>query len=307
MRASAPFRWFFNQPYLLLSLTSLFWAGNAIVGRAVAESFPPATLAQLRWTGAALIILPFALPYLKRDWPEIRRHWKLLTLMSFTGITVFNTLQYAALAYTTALNVLLLQATMPLLIAAASFAINRERLSWAQAGGIAVSLMGVVAIVTGGDPRLLLQLRINPGDAIFVFALGVYTIYMALLRRRPRIHWLSFLAVTVTWGATMLLPATIAEVAGGARPDISAGNALALLYVMIFPSLIAYMCFNRGVELIGPNRAGPFFHLVPLFGVLLSVFLLGERFTPAHAAGGGLIACGILIAGFAGRRNRPTP
>jgi drug/metabolite transporter (DMT)-like permease len=307
MGAGSPFRWVFNQAWLLLSLTSLFWAGNAIVGRAVADSFPPATLAQLRWIGSALIVLPFAWPYLKRDAAAIRRHWLLLVVMSFTGISVFNTLQYWSLERTTAVNVLLLQASMPLLIGVTSFFVNGDRLTPAQLGGILISICGVAAIVSGGSIQTLLHLRLNPGDAVFVAALAVYTVYMALLKRRPAIHWLSFLAVTVVWGALLLLPVTALEIASGARPEITAGNGLALLYVMIFPSLIAYLCFNRGVELIGANRAGPFLHLVPLFGVVLSVTLLGEAFTWIHALGAALIAAGVLIASLPGRARAPAP
>ncbi len=293
---SAPFRLLWGQPYVLLALVSLFWAGNAIVGRAVAESFPPVTLAQLRWLGAAMIVLPFAWPHLRRDWPVIRRHWGLLTAMAFTGIAVFNTLQYTALHHTTALNVVLLQAVMPLLIAAAVFALFRERLSGGQVAGILVSLAGVLVIVSGGDIGVLLRLRPNPGDATFLLALAIYAVYSALLKRRPAIHWLSFLGVTLGWGALMLLPVTLWEVAQGARPEMTGGNALALLYVILLPSVAAYAFFNRGVELIGPNRAGPFFHLVPLFGVVLSVTLLGEAFTWVHALGAALIAAGIGVA-----------
>jgi drug/metabolite transporter (DMT)-like permease len=219
-----------------------------------------------------------------------------MVVMSFTGVACFNSMQYAALHYTTALNVVLLQATMPLLIAAASFAINRERLSLGQTSGIGVSLAGVLAIVSGGNLDVLLQLRPNPGDALFVLALAIYAVYSALLKRRPSMHWLSFLAVTVSFGAAMLIPATAAELALGARPEPTAGNALALLYVVLFPSVIAYAFFNRGVELIGPNRTGPFFHLVPLFGVVLAVVLLDERLQLAHVVGAALIATGVLVA-----------
>src|SRR5690606_18447363 len=242
------------------------------------------------------IVLPFAWPHLKRDWSVIRERRELMLVMSFTGVACFNSMQYAALHYTTVLNVVLLQAAMPLLIAAASFAINRERLSLAQTSGIAVSLAGVVAIVSGGDLNVLMQLRPNPGDAIFVLALAIYAVYSALLTRRPSMHWLSFLAFTVACGAAMLLPATAIELALGARPAPTAGNLLALSYVVLFPSVVAYAFFNRGVELIGPNRTGPFFHLVPLFGVVLAVALLGERLQAAHVAGAALIAAGVVVA-----------
>lgn len=290
------FRFLWRQPALLLTLVSLFWAGNAIIGRAIAETFPPILLAQLRWLGAAAIVLPFAWPHLERDWRVIRQRWQLLLVMAFTGVACFNSMQYAALHYTTVLNVVLLQAAMPLLIAAASFAINGERLSLGQTSGIAASLAGVLAIVSGGDLDVLMQLRPNPGDAIFVLALAIYAVYSALLTRRPRMHWSSFLAVTIVCGAAMLLPATAVELALGARPAATAGNAFALAYVVLFPSVIAYAFFNRGVELIGPNRTGPFFHLVPLFGVGLAVTLLGERLQAAHVVGAALIAAGVLVA-----------
>src|SRR5262249_8969108 len=144
------------------------------------------------------------------------------------------------------------------LIAAASFAINRERLTRGQTIGIAVSLAGVLAIVSNGDLDVLRHLRPNPGDAVFVLALAIYAVYSALLKRRPPLHWLSFLAVTIGWGAAMLVPATAVELALGARVAPSSGNVLALLYVILLPSVVAYAFFNRGVELIGPNRVGPF-------------------------------------------------
>jgi len=305
---AAPLRWLFNQPYLLLTLTSLFWAGNAVVGRAVVETFPPILLAQLRWTGAALLILPFALPVLKQDWPVIRRNWALLTLISVCGITIFNTLLYSALAYTTALNVVLLQAAMPLTIALVVFVLFRERLTGGQFAGIIVSFIGVATIVSGGDWHVLMHLKLNPGDAMMLVAVVVYGTYSALLKRRPALHWLSFLAVTVSWGAAMLLPASINELARGARIEMSLSSAAALFYVVVFPSVLAYLCFNRGVDLVGPNRAGPFFHFVPLFGVILSVTLLGERFTFAHAIGAACILGGVFLASRRQRgRNRVEP
>ncbi|WP_156953315.1 DMT family transporter [Afifella pfennigii] len=303
---AAPFRWIFNQPYLLLTLAPLFWAGNAVVGRAVVEAFPPVLLAQFRWIGAALLILPFAWRYIRADLPVIRRHFWPLTLLTLSGITVFNTLLYTALAYTTALNVVLLQAAIPLAIALIVFFLYRERLTGGQLAGILVSLFGVATIVSGGDWRVLAELELNPGDAIMLFAVFVYGLYSSLLKRRPALHWLSFLGVTVTWGAILLLPATAFSLARGAEVTISAGTLLAGIYVILFPSVLSYICFNRGVDLVGPNRAGPFFHLVPLFGALMSVVLLGEPFTLAHAVGATCILGGVFVASRR-RRNRVEP
>jgi len=285
-----------NSAPLLLALPALFWAGNAVLGRAVAESFPPVALAQLRWLLAAAILLPFALPHLRRDRAAIRAHAGILALLAFTGITLFNTLQYLALNHTTALNVLLLQSSMPLLIAAVSFALYRDRLTPAQILGILTSLLGAVAIVTEGHPERVLGLRLNVGDAVFLVALLVYALYSALLKRRPPIHWMSLLAVTILGGAIMLLPAYAVEWLSGARPVWGPDTLLALAYVALLPSIVAYICFNRGVELIGPNRTGPYFHLVPLFGSVMAVLFLGEAFRWFHAAGAALILGGVALA-----------
>jgi len=300
-------RWIRDQPYLLLTLTSLFWAGNAIVGRAVVGRIPPVALAEFRWIVAFLIVLPFAWRDLSRDLPVIRRHFGLLTILAFTGITVFNTLLYWSLERTTAINATLVQSVAPLLIGLFSFLLYRDALTRLQVAGIVVSLAGVAAIVSGGDPSRLLALSLNAGDLMIVVALALYALYSALLRRRPGMAQLSFLAVTMGWGAVLLLPAFVLELASGAKFEpFDASMIGALVYVAIFPSIVAYLGFNRGVELIGANRAGPFFHLIPLFGVILAVLFLGERPGMHHAVGILLILCGVMIAsrGRRGGKNR---
>jgi drug/metabolite transporter (DMT)-like permease len=290
------FAWLWHQPYLLLSLTALFWAGNAIVARAIAGEFPPMALSQLRWVFAFAILLPFAWRHVRRDWPMIRRAMGMLMVLSFTGLAAFNALIYTALNYTTAVNSVLMQPVMPLLIAACAFALYRDRLSVAQVAGIAVSLAGVVTIISRGDLHTLTSFSLNIGDVMLLGAFVVYALYSALLKRRPAIHWLSLLAVTFGWGAIMLAPALAIEWVSGARPAATVSSALALVYVVLFSSIFAFICFNRGVELIGPNRAGPFFHLIPLFGTGMAIVFLGERFTVFHAAGAALIFGGIVLA-----------
>jgi len=307
---SSLFAWLWHQPYILLSLTALFWAGNAIVGRAVAGEFPPMALSQLRWLFAFVIVLPFAWRHVRRDWPMIRRTMGPLMVLGLTGLAAFNALQYTALNYTTALNSVLMQPVMPLLIAACAFALYRDRLSVAQIAGIAVSLVGVVIIVSGGDLSTLTGLSLNIGDVMLLVAFVVYALYSALLKKRPAIHWLSLLAVTFAWGAVLLLPAFAIEWASGARPALTLPSVLALAYVSLFPSLFAFICFNRGVELIGPNRTGPFFHLVPLFGTIMAIVFLGETLTVFHLAGAALIFGGIVLASRKSKergKNRVAP
>lgn len=289
-------QWLYGQPYLLLSLTSLFWAGNQVVGRAVAGHVPPVALAYLRWWAALAVVAGFAWPHLKRDWPVVRRHWRILALLAFCGITTFNTLAYYGLQYTQALNGVLMQSSMPLIIALVCFVLYGQRLTAGQGTGIAVSLLGVGLIVTRGDPSALADLRINAGDAWLVVANLFYALYSALLRRKPALHWLTFLAVTFALGALMLTPAFVWEYVSGARVQADAATGLALFYVVLFPSVLAYTCFNRGVELVGANRAGPFFHLIPLFGSGLAIAFLGERLETFHLLAYGLILAGIAIA-----------
>lgn len=287
-----------DQPYLLLTLTSLFWAGNAVVGRAIVSEIPPVMLAQIRWLLAAIIIFPIAWPYLKSDLQVVRRHIGIVVLLALTGVAAFNTLQYWSLQYTTAVNVSVLQSSAPLLIGLWSWALWRDPLTRGQLAGIATSLAGVLLIISGGDIAQLASLSLNIGDVTMLVAIAIYALYSALLRRRPGIAPLSFLAATVTLGAIMLIPLSAAEYASGAHIDrISIGGFAALAYVAIFPSILAYEFFNRGVQLIGANRAGPFFHLIPLFGSLLAIVFLGERPGWHHLAGAVLIIGGVFVAG----------
>lgn len=273
-------RTLFDRPYLLLSFTSLTWAGNIVLGRFVAGHIPPIALNWLRWSGAFVILLPFAIGRLREDWPTIRAHLPLLALLAATGISAYNALGYYALQYTQALNGLLIQSTAPLLIALWALILFRDRLSWKQLAGILTSLCGVVIIVGRGDLAVLQSLALNPGDVWFFLAMVVYAFYSALLKRRPLMHPVSFLAVTMGLGVVLLTPALVATFG----------------YVALFPSLLAYLCFNRGVELVGPNRAAPFFHLIPVFGSALAILFLGEEPRLYHAIGYALVLGGVVVA-----------
>ena len=292
--------WLFDQAYLLLSLTSLFWAGNTVLGRFIAGHVPPIMLAFIRWSGAFVILLPFAARHLLRDWPIIRKHAGLMTLLALTGFSVYNTLAYYGLQYTTAINGLLLQSIAPLFVALWSFALFRDRLTLRQAGGICVSLTGVIVIICHGSLQILLNIAFNRGDMWFVVALLIYAFYAAMLRVRPLMHPLSFLAFGMGVGALMLVPATVWEYFSGKIFVLDAESFASFAFICIFPSLLGYLFLNRGIELIGANRAAPFIHLVPVFGSVLAIVLLGERFELYHAVGYALVFSGITIATRAG-------
>jgi drug/metabolite transporter (DMT)-like permease len=297
--APAPARsggWLFNQPYLLLSLTSLFWAGNVVLGRFIAGHIPPITLSVIRWGGAVAVLLPFAMRHLISDWPIIRKHAAMLTLLALTGFSAYNTMAYYGLQFTTAINGLLLQSVAPLFVALWTFILFRDRLTLRQAVGICISLTGVVVIICHGSLNILLAIAFNRGDMWFVAALLIYAFYAAMLRKRPVMNPLSFLAVAMGVGAVLLLPAMVLEIASGKTMTFDAESVASFAYVCIFPSLLGYLFLNRGIELIGANRAAPFIHLVPVFGSVLAVVLLGERFELYHAVGYGLVFSGITIA-----------
>lgn len=291
-----------GNAWLLLSFTTLCWAGNAIVGRAVVGLVPPATLSFWRWVGAFCIVLGFAWPHLRQDRAVLLRNWHWMLLFALTGIACFNVMLYLGLTTTTALNGVLMQSAQPLIVILWASLLRTEQPTIRQMTGVAISLLGVAAIVAQGSLAVLARLDINVGDLWILGGSAIYGLYVAILRRRPAMHPLSFVAVTFGLGALMILPLMLRERALG---EVIVGSAAAwasILYIMIFPSLLAYLCFNRGVELIGPGRAGQAIHLVPVFGTILSVLLLGEAFQLFHAIGIMLIGMGIVLASARTRR-----
>jgi drug/metabolite transporter (DMT)-like permease len=297
------FRRLYNAPYLLLGLTMLFWAGNINVGRYAAGHVPPIALGTLRWIGATLILLPFALPYLRADWPVIRKHAVMITLLSLLSISAYNTLTYYGLQYTEAINAVILQSTGSLVLVGFTFLLFGERLGPLQLFGMLLSLAGVAVVVSRGDWDTFLHYRLNVGDFILLAAIASYSLYSALLKKRPPLHPMSFVALTMGWGSILLLPFLAAEIAGGRSVPLDVKSALIIAYVVIFPSLLAHFFFFRGVELIGANRAAPLMYLIPVLATALAIAFLGEQLHAFHIAGFLLVIGGVLIA----TRSQPVP
>jgi drug/metabolite transporter (DMT)-like permease len=291
-----PIRWLNDQPYLLLSMAALFWAGNIVLGRYVAGHVPPMTLSCIRWIGSCLMLLPFAWPHLIKDWPVLRRHLPLMLVLSTTGFALNNALSYWGLQFTQALNALLIQSSGPLFIALWALVLFGVKLTWAQLAGIALSLFGVLTILLRGDLAALTAIRFNLGDLMMTGALVAFGLYSALMLRRPVTHQLSLISFTMACGALLLLPPSIWEYANGIRLQFDAITMMTLVYVVIFPSTLAYLFFNRGIAAIGPNRAAPFFHLVPVFGSVMAIILLGEEPRLFHLAGYIMVLAGVAIA-----------
>jgi drug/metabolite transporter (DMT)-like permease len=237
-----------------------------------------------------------AWPHLPRDLPILLKHWPRMLLLSAVGVSTFNTCAYIGLQTTTAINGVLLQSAMPLIIIVFTFLFFRERPSLPQVLGVLLSLFGVAEIITAGTPLALLDLSFNAGDVWILVATLAYAAYSALLRLKPAVHPLSFLAATFVVGTILLLPVYLLEVSTGRVLHIDMATAIVLLYVATGPSFLSYLFYNRGIELLGANRAGQFMYLVPAFGTLLAVVFLGESFRAYHALGIALIAGGIALA-----------
>ncbi|MBJ3776211.1 DMT family transporter [Acuticoccus mangrovi] len=302
-RLGAPVRFLANQPYILLALTMFFWASNMVVGRGVAGQIPPIFLAQARWLLAGLIILPFGWHHIRRDFKALRQRWKAVLILAILGITVYNTLLYVGLRSTTAVNANVLSSMFPLTIAALGFLLYRDRLTLAQFLGIAAACVGAAVILSGGQLQRLLEFRFTPGDLWVIGAQICYAGYTVVLRERPAVHPIAFLTATINIGAVLLIPFTLAEAAVSDIPvSLDGTTLLTVAYLALFPSIGAYICFNRGVGLVGSNRASPFFHLMPVFGSLMAVGFLGETIGLHHAIGWLLIVGGIAAAQM-GRRD----
>jgi len=288
--------WLSHQPYVLLSLTSLFWAGNIVLLRYAAGHVPPMTISCMRWIGAFIVLWPFARPHFAKDWPVLRAKLPLVVLLSATGFAYNNAVSNISLQYTSALNALLIQSSGPLFIALWSLILFGARLTAAQLLGIAISLLGVLTIILRGDFSALGRIRFNKGDLLFASALLAFGLYSALMAKRPATHPLSLLCVTMVCGSALLLPFSIWEHLNGITLKADALTATTFAYLVIFPSTLAYTFLNRGIALIGANRAAPFLHLVPVFGSAMAILLLGEEPHLLHLAGYVLVLAGVIVA-----------
>jgi drug/metabolite transporter (DMT)-like permease len=281
----------------------LFWAGNIVLGRYVAGHVPPVMMSCIRWVGACLLLLPFAWPHLRRDWPALRPHLPLMVMLSATGFAINTTLSYWALQYTQALNALLIQSSGPLFVALWSLILFGVRLTWGQLLGIAISLAGVLTIILRGDFAALASVQFNKGDVMFAAALLAFGLYSALMLRRPVISPFSLIVFTTGCGALLTLPFAAWEISCGITLKFDALTIATLVYVVIFPSALSYLFFNRGIALVGPNRAAPFFHLVPVFGSAMAILFLGEAPRLFHLVGYVLVLAGVVIAARTPKRT----
>ncbi len=282
--------------YLLLILTALFWGGNAVAGKLAAGHVSPMLLTALRWVFALAILLVIGHRHVRADRQVIADNLRYLLVMGMVGLTGFNIFLYTAVNFTTAINVSVLQAAIPMVVFIGNFLLFAIRVSYAQIAGFLITLAGVVLVATQGSLQRLLALEVNFGDGLMLFAIVIYGGYTIAIRNMPKLHWQSMM-IALSTGALIsaLLFALIEWIAGYAQwPDRQ--GWLVIAYTAIFPSILAQTFYIIGNRLIGGNRAGLFVNLVPVFGTVLSILVLAEWFYPFHAAALALVFTGIWLA-----------
>ncbi len=289
------------NPILLLVLTTVIWAGHSIVGRLAVGQIGPMTLTCLRWALALAPILASARPSLRRDWPALRAHWPYCLAMGALGYTGFNALFYLAAHRTSALNLSIIQGGIPAFVLIGARAFLGVRFSALQALGAVVTMTGVAAIAAQGQLSRLLALAFNSGDAMMLVAVALYAGYTVALRERPKVSGLSLLAGMALAAFVTSVPLMIWEIATGGFIRPTATGLLTLVYVALGPAFASQMFYMRGIELIGPGRAGVFVNLVPVFGAIMAVVLLGEPFAAYHVVALILVVGGIAIAQMGAR------
>jgi drug/metabolite transporter (DMT)-like permease len=286
----------FHNPYLLLTLATLFWSGNMVVGRAMRGEAPPFALAFWRWVIALLLMLPLALPHLRSGWPRLRKGWKAVVLLGLLGVGGYNTLAYIALQYTGATNASLLNSFNPVATIALSWAFLDKRLSGVEWLGVLISLTGVTIIVSRGELATLLALTPNVGDLWMLVAVFVWALYTIGLAWRPaEVHPMLLLAALTVVGLLSLAPFYAWEMAQGRQIILSTSSVTSIVYIGTLPSFVGFIFYNRAVGEVGANKASLFIHLMPVFGTLLATVFLGEIPRVFHGIGIGLIFLGIYL------------
>ncbi len=285
-------------PYVLLILAMLFWSGNWVIGRGIHEIIPPVGINFWRWVVAVAVLTPFGWPAMRGKWPIARRHWRLLFTLGLTGAALFQTLVYIGLQFTTAINGMLLNSTAPISIIIVSWLMLREGVTGRQWLGVSVSFVGVIVIITRGEPALLLDLQFNTGDLVLLGAMPLWAVYSALLRRRPAeigdvaLLWLIGLCALIPLSLFYFLEIVIT----GRHVPLTWTTITVLLYIGTVASVLAILFWNKAVAAVGPNKSGFFIHLLPAFGTVMAVVFLGESVHLFQLAGIGLIFVGISLS-----------
>ena len=284
--------------YIFLILTTLFWSGNFIVGKAASLfEIPPFTLNFYRWTFAWLILAPFTLKEIIEKKNYILENIKLIIILGITSITIFNSIVYYSLNFTQVISGVLMISTIPVMIIIFCWLFKIEKTNIYQILGVIFSLSGVVVIITKANFNILVNLNFNKGDLWMVVAMFSWAMYSALLRKKKlEISQLSLLQTIISAGLIFLLPAYLIELALGYKASIHLPFVLTLTYVVLFPGLASFIFWIKGIAMIGSNRAGIFLHLMPIFSTIMAILIFKEKFMFFHLVGATLIIAGIVLS-----------
>lgn len=289
--------------YALAMLPPLFWSGNFLIARLMRDTIPPVQMSFWRWSLALLMLVPFCWRPVADNWPRIRGNLPFLALLGAVGVTAFNCFVYAALHHTTIVNAALVNSLLPIVTFLLAYVLLKERLTSRQLAGIAVSLCGVIVVICKGDPTKLLSFVPNDGDILVFTGMSCWALYTVLVRRRPAgLPPMAFLGVTVFFGLLFHLPAVIWEhlTEGGFR--LTVPIMASLVYFAAFPSILAYVFWNRSVAMLGPGKTGMFMHLLPPLSAILGFVVLGEPIAWFHVTSFAVIILGIWLVTSAPRR-----
>ena len=284
-----------NHAYILMILTALAWSGNTITGKGLSDLVPPIGLAFWRWIIAIPILMLMSWPHLRKDLPLLKENWLIVLILSILSITTYNTIIYYGLHTTTAINALLINTARPSVIVLLSILIFHKGITLKQSIGFILATIGTVLIVIRGDLDRLFLLNFYSGDLWILLAMCCWALFTVLLEKRPKIHATTFLFVTVTLGAAILLPFYLWEAFFIKPTPFRIETVGSVMYLSIIATIAAFLFYNRAVEIAGANKAGQVSYMLPIFGVSLAIIILGEKFQLYHMIGFPLILCGVYF------------
>ena len=284
--------------YLLLVLAALFWSGNFIVGKfATLFQVPPLTLNVFRWISVWLILIPFTYKEIFNNLPYIKKNWLVISFMGVITISTFNSVVYFALNYTQVVNAVLMLAAIPAATIVLSSLMNIERTNIFQIIGLLLSIIGIGSIISNGDIQKIISLNFNKGDLWMLVCVITWSLYSTLLKKHNfKFSQFALIQLMVTVGIIFLIPQFFYEKSIGLEINFNKAFFLILFYVVVFPAIAAYYCWQKGIEIIGPNRATMFIQLMPLFSAVMAIIIFNENFELYHFAGAAFIVSGIYLS-----------
>ena len=284
--------------YLLLTFSVLFWAGNFIVGKfATLFEIPPLTLNVLRWLSVWVILTPFTYKEIYNNLHYVKKNWIIISFMGLITISTFNSVVYFALNHTQVINAVLVLAAIPAATIALSSLMNIEKTNIFQLFGLLLSILGIGSIISNGDVQKIISLNFNKGDVWMLVCVITWSLYSTLLKKNKfKFSQFTLIQLMVSAGLVFLIPQLFYEKSIGLEVNFNKAFFIILFYVVVFPAIAAYYCWQKGVEIIGPNRASMFIQLMPLFSAVMAIIIFKEKFQLYHFVGAAFIVSGIYLS-----------